>query len=79
MDIVLIVLDFFLGISYLGSGIAAHFDWFDIALGIAWSMIGGVNIYIHRKQKKRKAENIARYDQMCKDLNELRERQNRLQ
>lgn len=71
MDFIMIVLDFFLGISYLASGIAAHFDWFDIALGISWSALGGANIYFTRKKKKRDAEFKAQMDKIEFEMNRL--------
>lgn len=78
MNIVTIILDFLLGILYLSSGIAAHFDWFDIGLGVAWAMLGGANLFLLRRQRKTRMENISRYTEMCKEINELREKQNHL-
>ena len=74
------ILDWFLAVMYLGMGFwGTNGDAWDIGLGIAWLLIGWMNFWMHRRNQKRIKENIARYDQMCKEVNELRERQNRLQ
>lgn len=46
------ILSFFLGITYLISGITLAYDWCDIVLGILWSMMGGMDFYRWRRAKR---------------------------
>lgn len=46
------ILSFLLGITYLISGFVAAYDWVDFALGILWSMMGGMDFYRWRRAKR---------------------------
>ena len=74
------VLDWFLSILYFILGFFGSEDniWY-ICLGVIWFIIGCMICYSHKNYKKTRREREAhceeRYEQICKELYEIREKQ----
>lgn len=77
------VLDWLLSVLYFILGFFGSEDniWY-ICLGVIWFIIGCMICYSHKSYKKykkfrreREAYYEERYEQMCKELHEIRERQ----